>query len=563
MSDDDDRTLTDLPNPAESPADDTELIAYLDGELDADAAVRVEARLSRDPAARAAAEAYKKSYDLLDYLPTAEPRPDFTSRTITRLHPIVSGSQPLPAGSGFVPMLPPRRRAWPELLAWGVAAVLVLVLGYVGHSVARPVLNPPPAIDEPTLADLEVIERLPLYLGVDDVAFLKQLDAADLFAEDAPPPVLPLPTERPSSEARAKLIAQFRDLPPARQQQLRALHQELTAVDPKVAPTLLPTLDAYAAWLDRLPDGDRKKVLAAPTPADRLTEIGHVKEGQWRAVLTPRQKDLLKKVKSTEDGEKLAAEFRLQEFRRREEWELAHRQWQLVSEKGQKPWPFDDPTRVERIDAYIRVALGADLTAAPPNRTAFPDPQPYCRLTREQFVELKTLHDAAGKDGNWSWLFYGACLLRLADAHPTLPLPRDGKLVTGPENVPKDYKSLLQPKGFDPKGKQMPVGKWPEFALLVHDLARRPKGFGNLPPLGPCKPDEFADEVKGFVKDALLPKLAADDRAALEKLTGKWPEYPRKVMDLARKADLPVPGVTLPGEPSKWDRLYRLPSGKR
>ena len=76
MPDDDDRTLTDLSHSSDSPADDTDLIAYLDGELDADAAVRVEARLARDPAARTAAEAYKKSYDLLDYLPTAEPKPD-------------------------------------------------------------------------------------------------------------------------------------------------------------------------------------------------------------------------------------------------------------------------------------------------------------------------------------------------------------------------------------------------------------------------------------------------------------------------------------------------------
>ena len=65
------------------------------------------------------------------------------------------------------------------------------------------------------------------------------------------------------------------------------------------------------------------------------------------------------------------------------------------------------------------------------------------------------------------------------------------------------------------------------------------------------------------MKDTLLPKLATDDRKALDKLTGKWPEYPRKLLELARKHDLSVPGVTLPGEPSQWDKLYRLPTGKR
>jgi hypothetical protein len=568
MPDDADRTQSNLPTPVEPTADDTELVAYLDGELDDAAAVRVEARLARDPAARAAAEAYKKSFDLLDYLPTAEPKPDFTTRTITRLQPVLVAPAAGPPGSGFVPMLPPRRPVWPELLGWGVAAVLVLVLGYVGHSVARPFQTAPAAADEPTLADLEVIERLPLYLGVDDLAFLSQLDAANLFGEESLPPSVPV-TEAPAAEDRSRLIAQFRGLPPARQQQLRVLHQELKAADPKVVATLAPTLDAYAAWLGRLPDGERKKVLSAPTSADRLVEIGHVKEAQWRASLTPGQKELLKNVKSTEDREKLAAEFRQQEFRRREEWELAHRQWQLVSEKGQKPWPFDDPKRVDQIDAYIRDSLGADLSAPPPDRKAFPDPQPHCRLTRDQFVELKTLRDAARKEGNWSWLFYGACLLRLSDAHPSLPVPRDGKPATSFETLPKDYKphflsKFPDPKGAIPKlgGGQALVGKWPEYALFIHESTRRVK-FGNLSPLGPCKPGEFAPDVTAFIKDPLGVKLSPTDADALRAVEGKWPDYPRKLMELARKHDLSVPGVTLPGEPSKWEKLYRMPSGKK
>ena len=104
MRDDPDRTHGDDPKSAAPSADDTELIAYLDGELDAASSVRVEARLARDPAARAAAEAYKKSYDLLDYLPKPEPRPDFTARTITRLQPITVASpvaSGLPAAAAF------------------------------------------------------------------------------------------------------------------------------------------------------------------------------------------------------------------------------------------------------------------------------------------------------------------------------------------------------------------------------------------------------------------------------------------------------------------------------
>src|SRR5581483_2340487 len=73
-----------MPDP--QPLTDTdraELVAYLDGELDADGQQRVEARLSGDALARAEADALKRAWDLLDHLPRAQPSSDFTERTVT------------------------------------------------------------------------------------------------------------------------------------------------------------------------------------------------------------------------------------------------------------------------------------------------------------------------------------------------------------------------------------------------------------------------------------------------------------------------------------------------
>src|SRR5229473_2045109 len=50
-----------------------ELVAYLDGELNEEAAQVLEARLSREPDLRAEAEALKRTWELLDYLPRPEP----------------------------------------------------------------------------------------------------------------------------------------------------------------------------------------------------------------------------------------------------------------------------------------------------------------------------------------------------------------------------------------------------------------------------------------------------------------------------------------------------------
>ena len=557
MTDDTDRTHDDLPAPVrpDPPADDAELIAYLDGELDSVAAARVQARLSRDPVARETAEAYKKSFDLLDYLPAPEPRPDFTSRTVTRLRALRAAA---PTDSDAIPTRAPRRRVWPEALAWGTAAVLVLVLGYVGHSVARPSRAAVPA--EPTPADLEVIERLPLYVGVDDVAFLSKLVKAGLFAGE--PPAAPPPPPAPSAAARAALVTAFRELPPDRRQQLRALHQELAA--PTARP-LRATLDAYAAWLDRLPDDERAKVLDAPTAAERLVEIRQVKEAQWRATLPPRQKERLKTAPSTQDREDLAAVFRLQESRQREGWELAHRQWKRLSEKGGKPWPFDDPARMAEVEAFIRGPLGADLSGPPPERRGFQETQPRCRLSRDQFTELKALHDAARTGGPWEWLQYGACLSRLADVNPSLPLPADAKkAVTGIENLPKEYRFFGMPNPKSGLRMLQTFGRWPDYALAVHQEAhRRAKGFANAPSLGPCRPGEYTAEVDAFLKGPLAGKLSAAEMTALRGTEGKWPEHSRKLMELAQKHDLAVPGVTLPGEPSQWDAQYRLFAGKR
>ena len=124
-----------MPTPPADDAPDDDLIAYLDGELDDAAAEAVENELADDPAARARADEHKKAFDLLDYLPKSEPSPTFTTRTITRLMPTaaVSGSQPTPT-------VPPvaRRRVWPEVLAWGLLAVLAGGVAFAGSRMTRP-----------------------------------------------------------------------------------------------------------------------------------------------------------------------------------------------------------------------------------------------------------------------------------------------------------------------------------------------------------------------------------------------------------------------------------------
>src|SRR5262245_10394151 len=166
------------PTPDDPPDDD--LVAYLDGELDEQSAQRVEARIGTDPAARAEAEALRRTWDLLDYLPRPEPSPTFTTRTLDRLAVRPSGS--------LAPAAPPVRRRWGVRLAWAAAALAALAAGYGAAGLApRPAPTRPAEIDELALArDRRVIENLQLYQHVDNLEFLLELAKPDLFGDDAP-----------------------------------------------------------------------------------------------------------------------------------------------------------------------------------------------------------------------------------------------------------------------------------------------------------------------------------------------------------------------------------------
>jgi anti-sigma-K factor RskA len=152
--------------------DRAELVAYLDGELDATEAERVESRLRTDPRIRAEADAYQQTWALLDHLPQAEASPTFASRTLEQLSAVRTIHEP--AG-----------RRWPSLRSWAWAAGLIAAAG-IGYAVTP---NPRRTIDldsDPVyLSDPRLIENLPLYLAAENLDYLQSLDSIDLFGEDA------------------------------------------------------------------------------------------------------------------------------------------------------------------------------------------------------------------------------------------------------------------------------------------------------------------------------------------------------------------------------------------
>ena len=75
--------MNDLQNtPATTATIDEELVAYLDGELDASGAARIERRLADDAAYRARLAQLERAWDMLDTLQRSEANDDFARSTV-------------------------------------------------------------------------------------------------------------------------------------------------------------------------------------------------------------------------------------------------------------------------------------------------------------------------------------------------------------------------------------------------------------------------------------------------------------------------------------------------
>lgn len=575
---------------------DAELIAYLDGELEPDDAQRIEGRLAADPQLRARAEALRRSFALLDFLPKPEPSATFTTRTLDKIPAIKATSagkpitvpvrsaatpapnQPMPTpaqGATPAPVLqstvvggqshsavsgvplpePAHGRPWPLFL---LLTVLALAGGYLGSGWVRSHDSPPaqgskePAADTIPLTEYRLIENLPLYSTVDDLDFLERLATAEYLGTEpsvsggrsAASPSSD--TEKPSSKQLEQLVAAFRQLSPERQEKVRLLDQQLYELESPKRERLIRVLEAYAAWLQRLPEADRKAILSASGSDKRLEAVRDTRNTQWVAGLPAAYRQKLKSLPAAERAA-LIAHWKSDEDQRRDLWRTARIHWESLR-AGQHPWPFEsEPMRKEVIE-FLRTAYRPDDPKRPPRLTTSPQGGDLARL--------KEALEKAEKKDEWMWLGHVVYDFSHKPKYQMLPEPAFGKTVL-------DFSDLSPAarKFFDGHPKVKPklethVGKWPDFATAVSFSLSAPKAaFISTSFLGPCRPAEFKDEVKRFLH-VLEKKATADEWQSLKQLEGKWPEYPRELVRLARAHDLSVPGAMPPGPPSLWEKTY-------
>jgi len=302
----------------------------------------------------------------------------------------------------------------------------------------------------------------------------------------------------------------FFDLPAERQRQVRDLDSRLHAGDLGRQARLWAVLERYGLWLDSLSEKDRGKVLDAPTAEDRLTLIRFFRDKEWADRAAPVVRLEINKL-PPEQRQREIARLRAEERKQRRLWDKS-----LPSaDNVPKPAAFNDLP--EDVKAFVLEEL---LPAMPEDRFAI-------------------LGSAEGR-----WPDYPRTIHDLTRAYVTYrPLPSGP--IRNQRDLPADARKLMADNKGKFKGLALKLG-WPDYPLAF-EKACREAGL-KCPDLGAGRPSAYPAATQAWVKQHL-----AEHMTELTKLEEKWPQWPERVMELAKAKGMAVPGMTPPGPAAMWE----------
>ena len=165
---DEDLEKTDLSESDLADQDSQQLVAYLDGELDAEASLEVERRLSDDPEYRLRLQQLQQAWDLLDELPHVERDESFTRSTVEFV--TLSARQDLEETQQWLGSGVKRTLATRVVITFGIAVFGFFLGDWFFGREHRQLLD-----------DLEVISEFDQYRLTEDFQFLKDLEQSGVF----------------------------------------------------------------------------------------------------------------------------------------------------------------------------------------------------------------------------------------------------------------------------------------------------------------------------------------------------------------------------------------------
>jgi len=316
----------------------------------------------------------------------------------------------------------------------------------------------------------------------------------------------------------------FQNLPTNQQERLRRLDRELHELSSTTSNHLFRTLERYSDWLERLPETERRKVESAPNETERLRVIKQIRQGQWVERLPKAYREQIE----ASQGEKRIAlinQFRQEERKRAQQWTVAKKHWEDMLK-------MPAPTR---------------LTELQQPTVDFVERQLMQRLTKEEKDRLKAA------EGNWPQ--FPQTLVELTDKAFQIAGP------LGPRrwrDFPMDLQRRVTEKltWMQQQELQSLEGKWPEFAIKLHELVKNKSYFP--PQQFPAAPADFSQPIQRFIQNQLERALNDREKIRLKQAETKWPNYARLLVVLSQKHNLAIPTQSLPGPLGYWEK-YRLP----
>lgn len=282
-------TLPASDSPPPTDADRETLLAYLDGELEADARRQLEDRLATDKELRNELALLQKCGDALASLGAEQADGDFLRSTLT----LVAMRAVDDAQQAAVTAPLQRQRRW---MAWSAAAILA---GALGFGLVRYGLGDPTAR---LTGDLPVLERLDQWRLAGSVECLSAIHEAGLFADEAdsvagvseasaPVRLVSFDLAQLSQQDQDELLRRrqrWEQLPSDERVRLQALVDQVSA-SPR-SQSLLTTLERYFDWaaadLSPAELDELRKAAAAETPT-RIRELIGEHAERRRSSLSP------------------------------------------------------------------------------------------------------------------------------------------------------------------------------------------------------------------------------------------------------------------------------------
>lgn len=322
------------------------------------------------------------------------------------------------------------------------------------------------------------------------------------------------------------------------QNRIILFYDQLIALDPIERQRLWHHAELFSLWLNSIPEEERKQFYSLGDTNEKLGFVRKKREEQWLVNLPKADQDRIQSLDADKDERALyISRLKIEESERRTktlDWVLKPVLPGGGILKGGAPSPslFNSPRPAKFTEMPTEVQKWIQIQLSP-------------RLTQAEQVQLKKAEGV--------WPNYPRTVYQLSRDHFLLP-GRGNEQITSFKGLPGFLRERLTQEKLDNifriRGITPKTEDWPDFALSVSQVLKDQKAGTAF--LGPTSIQGLPKNWKALTEKELLPKLDLEGKAFLRRAEGKWPDFPRNLVDMMMIRGIPIPGNPLPAPLGIW-----------